>query len=267
MWKIARCGLLSAALLGSALASLAAQEVRGTLRDAATGQPLVSGTIELLTTDSSVVGRAVTDDEGFFALSAAEAGVYSVRAWRIDADTVTDGPLELGSGDVRDLDFLLLIEAIELNPLDVTVERGSEHLTEVGFYQRSSISNGVFMTRADIEEGISINTTDVLARVDGVQVNYRLSPGSPTVMLRAGVATERRLSASGLPDARCLPVIYMDGVTVQRGGGISSAETFDLESIPPERILALEIYRSPAETPAQFTSSAAACGVIVIWTR
>ena len=59
-------------------------------------------------------------------------------------------------------------------------------------------------------------------------------------------------------------MIYLDGIPVQLGG---PSPLFDLESIPVDAILGIEVYDGPAATPAQFTGGSAECGVIVIWTR
>jgi hypothetical protein len=61
-------------------------------------------------------------------------------------------------------------------------------------------------------------------------------------------------------------MIYVDGGVVQTGGRDTGIGIFDLTSIPASHLLAVEVFRGPAETPARFTGPFASCGVIAIWT-
>jgi hypothetical protein len=47
----------------------------------------------------------------------------------------------------------------------------------------------------------------------------------------------------------------------------SAAEPFDVNSIPPETIEAIEWYAGPAQTPSEYNNLNTACGVLVIWTH
>jgi hypothetical protein len=42
---------------------------------------------------------------------------------------------------------------------------------------------------------------------------------------------------------------------------------FDVNSIAPDRIEAIEFYSSPAQTPAKYSGLGSVCGVLVIYTR
>lgn len=238
-------------------------EIRGTLREVRSGRPMTDGAVELWTPEGELVAQTVADDRGFFRLPVRVAGTYEVRSWRIDADTVSDGPLTLSESEAYELDFLLEIDPIEVAGVEVSVEQRRQRLEEIGFYQRARISTGTFMTPEEIRSGLSISVIDVLERMPEVQVQHRVGPGQPGVMLRTGVAMENRMKV-GNSQARCLPVIHLDGVPVQHGG---NAPPFDLRSIPVEAIAGIEVYERPSQVPAQFTGISAACGVIVIWTR
>ncbi len=60
--------------------------------------------------------------------------------------------------------------------------------------------------------------------------------------------------------------VYVDGAlafdSTQAENGL-----FDVNSIPPAQIEAIEVYTSAAQIPAQFNKTSNGCGVMVIWTR
>jgi hypothetical protein len=68
--------------------------------------------------------------------------------------------------------------------------------------------------------------------------------------------------------ATCRPTLYLDGVPARQPDADEGDATvqFDLGTIGPDDIVGIEVYRSPAETPAPFAAHSGACGVIVIWT-
>jgi hypothetical protein len=62
-------------------------------------------------------------------------------------------------------------------------------------------------------------------------------------------------SASG---RRCAVSVFVDGMKV---------EQYDIDAIPPNDVLGIEVYRQGADTPVEFSRWSAACGAIVIWTK
>lgn len=62
----------------------------------------------------------------------------------------------------------------------------------------------------------------------------------------------------------CYTQVYVDDHLENPG---SPTEPFDLSSIPTTSIEAIEIYKSPAETPSKYNNLNAKCGVILLWTR
>ena len=62
--------------------------------------------------------------------------------------------------------------------------------------------------------------------------------------------------------------VYLDGALVYQYGMTSPQYLFDVNTIPPEQIAAIEIYSSASQIPAQYNrTSSAECGVLLIWTR
>ena len=103
----------------------------GVVRDMASGRPVPDVVVNVPS-----LGRVATSDsQGRFRLAEMVPGshevVFAHLAHRQRVDTVT-----VVGGRVSRLDVGLAVEAIELTPIEVTVERQDVALQEVGFYQR-----------------------------------------------------------------------------------------------------------------------------------
>jgi hypothetical protein len=83
------------------------------------------------------------------------------------------------------------------------------------------------------------------------------------------IPPDRQDSALGAPAAACYSQIYLDNTMVFSGRIIAGhwEPLFNLNSINPAQIEAIEFYASPAETPLKYSKMESHCGVVVIWTR
>lgn len=119
-----RALLLAALVAAAATASpspLAAQLVRGTVTQAASGAPIAGVLVELLAADSAGprVASALTDVAGAFALRAPAPGRYVLAAKRIGVRRVTSPPFLLAAGETRTIPVVL--EAVEYRLPEVVV--------------------------------------------------------------------------------------------------------------------------------------------------
>jgi len=100
-----------------------AQVVRGQLLDGESGLPL-EGAMIVLQGPSGEMGRVLSNAAGRFLLRAPGAGTYSVRADRIGHRSTTSDPFPLSAGDTVDIRLVAEVQAIELDALEVSGERG-----------------------------------------------------------------------------------------------------------------------------------------------
>jgi hypothetical protein len=249
-------------------------EVIGTLRDSESGNPVAAATVELLAADGSAVrARTITNASGAFRLAAPERGTYRVRAWRLALDTITRGPVELVEGSAVSMSLTTRAHPIELPAVDVAVAARVRMLADEGFYERRQMGAGIYMTPQAIAALNLQRSVDLFRAVPGIRMVDE-SSGRPVPMTNMGLLWEQRNpprpagSASRNSPRSCLPMIYLDGGLVQAGGeDETGARIFDLSTFPASQLLAVEVYRGPAETPARFNGAFANCGVIVIWTN
>jgi len=110
-----------------------------------------------------------------------------------------------------------------------------------GFYERKTRGGwGNFLDREDIERRRPLWMSDMLRMMPGVQV----VPGR-------GAGNRIRMRG-------CSPTLWLDGMPV-RGAEID-------EIVFPGDVAGVEVYRSSAGLPVEFTT-ASGCGAIVVWTR
>ena len=62
----------------------------------------------------------------------------------------------------------------------------------------------------------------------------------------------------------CYSDVYMDGVLVYGGSG---SDLFDLNSLMPQMLEAIEFYASGSYVPAEYNRQGSTCGVLLFWTR
>jgi hypothetical protein len=143
--------------------------------------------------------------------------------------------------------------AVELRAVEVVSAESSEFLRNIGYYERKRSSTGYFMdpdavTRAATK---ARQTADVLDGIPGVTV--RATGGSWGV--RVPLLTRQMGCDAG-------PRIYLDNMQVNAGG-----QVFDLNSVNPNDLLAIEVYDSVSEVPLQYGGDQSTCGVLVLWTK
>lgn len=242
-------GLLLLLLCGLPAAA-GAQSIRGRLLDNATSQPIASASIRLIGTDGREAGGTLTDRDGAFSLRAPGGGRYQLRAERIGYQPALSQPLDLLAHDTLSVELRLSTEAVLLDPLTVTASPRPDvrNAAMDGFYARQRQGRGRFYDPADIERLRPVQVSNLLQVTPGVSVRYVGMPAGARVTMRRALG-------------ECIPTLFIDGHRVPTGPDVGIDDW-----LPAATLRALEVYRSPLETPAEF-SAFNDCGAIVAWTN
>lgn len=142
------------------------------------------------------------------------------------------------------------------------------------FARRRRHGGGVFVTREWIDARHAARALDLFRALPGVEV---VDDGEGGGMIRMSAPSARRAAApmemrrSTLPAADALPATIDAGACRVRflvdGAPVASGDPAP-ETIAPERIEAMEIYRTASETPPELRDGdEPSCGTVVIWTR
>ena len=224
--------------------------IMGVLTDRSTGDPLGGARVQL----DGGLGGTLTDGRGRFMMEELAPGWHTIGFSQFGYATRTDS-IEVVAGRVTNVQASLSVDPVQLSPLEVVVERREVALQKTGFYERQSEGFGEFIDREDIELRGPAEMTDMFQGLPGVLVH---SQGiDKSIVLRSG-------RIGDLEGNFCYPRVYLDDILIHRGG--EEAAGID-HLLTPGVVAGVEIYPSTAGMPAQYSSTGASCGVIVIWTR
>jgi CarboxypepD_reg-like domain len=214
--------------------------ISGKVIDDAAGRPVADA--EVRVRDSRLA--AVTRADGTFDLPDLPAGAHWLQVSHVAYQARQDSLVVQQSTRLQ-LTIRLAQNAIALKRIEVQVR--SRVLEQAGYYEREERGFGTYLSRYDWDDRSPRMPSDLMRTIAGVRV----------MPLRAGFGN------AVLDRSNCAFRYVLDGTRI--------GATFNLDDIPVEWIEALEVYKGPAEIPAQFTfppsQQRANCGVIVIWTR
>ncbi|MDE2981010.1 MAG: SusC/RagA family TonB-linked outer membrane protein [Gemmatimonadota bacterium] len=246
-------GLCLALLASLAFASAAAAQtgtVTGQVTDAASGRPLESAQVYI---EGTALGT-LTNSTGRYLFVNAPPGTHTVIAelvgYRSGSETVT-----VTAGGTSTVDFGLSVTAIQLDQIVVT---GTGVATE-----KKKLGNSIATVDVSALENAPITSfSDVLqGREAGV---VGLPGGGDT-----GSSGRIRIRGSASLSQSNEPIIYLDGVRIDRGSGggwgAGQAATRRIDDIDPNSIERIEILKGAAA--ATLYGTEASNGVIQIFTK
>jgi len=229
-------------------------QVRGRVT-ARSETPISAAEITLLGTGRSVL----TDSAGRFQLQDLAPGRHVIQVRRIGFQAQYLAA-KLAAGEDKEVAIVLEPGSYELPEIKVTA-RATKPIEYAwttkydDFFRRQRVGLGRYITREDIEFRKPFRTANLLAGIAGIKVNFR------------------HLGASGthVQFARCnLPgdvvSVWIDGWKQRYPESTGPAAIGELiDRVLPSQIEMIEVYRGPAEMPAEFLDDS--CAAIAIWTR
>jgi len=72
--------------------------------------------------------------------------------------------------------------------------------------------------------------------------------------------------AAGAPLA-CYMDVYLDGARVYVSGSAGKMPLFNLNTVDPHNVRAVEVYTSVSQIPPKYVRMGNSCGVMLVWTR
>ncbi len=247
--------LLTVPLLARAAPAQAQQADTATLTvrvtDAVSGLPVAGALLQLRRPHLS----ALTDSAGLALLRGLKAGrehVVAISALGYEPEEVT---LTLDPGRRGAASIQLPLAPIPLPAMSVTGERREAYLSGTGFYERSKLGGGTFVSGAKLQEleKRTNQLTDALRTAPGFTIlpNKR---GTGLALLSSRGRTSLVLS--------CYPQVYLDGIKIPYPSDV--AESFD-DIARLGDVAGIEAYPGSMSSPIEYGRHP--CGTVLIWTR
>jgi hypothetical protein len=177
-----------------------------------------------------------TDANGTFVIAGLPPGSTTLEA-RAVGFVPRRAPVNLANATTANAN----VELVALAPvLDTVRVQGRAARDLNGFAQRAERGFGTFITEAEIDRRASVDVTDLLRTVPGLQV----VPNGPY--------------GSGVLVRGCAPAVFLDGMYIPEGAS-------DVSILArPSEVAGIEVYRG-TDTPPEFQKGG--CGALVIWTK
>lgn len=227
-----------------------AQVINGRVVQDGSHEAIASADVSLLTANGRELERVRSDSAGEFEF-VAQTGSYAFHVVAAGFVAVTTLPIDVGFEEVR-VRIVLSPRVILLAPLEITA-RSRPLITEMmmrEFNERRAKKIGFAITRDQIEERKPRHVSDLLRMVPGVRV-LPSGVGSASIVIPA---------AGTRFNDNCQVKVVLDGLLFRWGGTT-------IDDIAIDDVDAIEVFRTLAETPAEFAGPDARCGVVAVWTR
>lgn len=166
--------------------------------------------------------------------------------------------------------------AVELAPAarplgDVVVEARTldrSALARDGFFERARMGAGTILTAEDIARKAPVALDDVLRGEGGLRVQRTRRGFTVAVAKHSGYLVDtftnrdaERLAVEAEENLQgCVMDVYLDGAP-------AAWLTEDLPGLSARGLVAVEIYRGPAQVPSRYAATSGTCGVILVWTE
>jgi hypothetical protein len=223
---------------------------------------------------------ARTDSMGAFRIGGIAAGEHRVSVSRAGFGAADARVVFQGSETVERR--VVLGRAVVLEPMAVSARENTRYMP--GFEDNRRAGLGKFMTRQELEKfsGMKLRTAlqnlPSFSAIEGRGIYvYPQSRQAPKLALICIPLTKACAEAHGgyWPDEAethqrgisiaCYALVYLDGVLMN--GARAPTEPFDISTIAPESVEAVEFYPGAAQTPSKYARRGSDCGVLVIWSR
>lgn len=256
--------VLCATLLAATLPAQVPGALRGRVVDDRTGQPLAGVEVTVTATSRS----ATTDSSGAFALREVEAGRHEVVLRKVGYQQLSTAMTGTGAED-SERPLRMVPVAAELAKVVVTTPAVNRRLQAFEAH-RAARMGGSFLTAAELEKERGRSLGDVLQRALGTDI-VRGYGGQAWFATRRGYDSIRYLPQvsetdrqRGASSGRCYAAVVLNNVFVYRGTG---DDLFDVNSLAPDEVLAIEVYRGGATMPLEYNATRSTCGLLVIYTK
>jgi hypothetical protein len=256
-------GLLASVVLPAT--SFAQGVIRGLVVEAGTSRPVSAAFVDLVD-GVSRISSTMTDSAGAFTLRTPKSGDAVLTVSRIGYNAVKR-TVKLSARDGTLPPITLQPDAVPMDAVVATVETGVLEDRLKGLMHRRQLGAGYFMNEQRLKAAAGAPLSDVLRGVPGISVSSAKSVYGPLIYTNANQIQNQlspfrrgRVPNSQMQIGPCPMQLFIDGKHF-------STQDLGIDIINPQDLIAVEVFRTIAEVPAEFGGLHARCGVVSVWTR
>ena len=184
--------------------------------------------------------------------------VVAISASRVGYAPLSDSIVVAAN---QSIDRALVLSAVaELEAIEVAASPLPR-----SFEERRALGLGTFFTRAELAKMEDRSTAAIFAQVPGIQMIRSLGPQTYVASTRGREVRRGEPDMGMMAPPACYASVYLDRVAIYSGR--EGERLFNINSISPDRIEAIEFYPSESLVPIELQSHNTRCGVLVIHTR
>jgi hypothetical protein len=221
------------------------QAVQGYLVDPQAAAPVVAGVVTLLAGEEDL-RSTTTNNLGYFLLPVAEPGYYRLRVEAMGYRTSVSEAFHISPRDTLTVQLGVTPDAIEMEPLVVLsrTNKGMEKFLD----HMEGWGKGIFLTPAMIDSIQPRHYADVFRNQEKIWLSWRWGK------LASPIADSEEPAMYGLlPEVK--PLLGRGCMSYMvNGTPVGRRNWWILQDLDPRRIVAVEIYRYPGETPPELRS-------------
>ncbi|MDY5969474.1 MAG: TonB-dependent receptor [Bacteroidales bacterium] len=213
-------------LLAANVAVMAQGTLRGTVKDATTGEAVISATV-LAKQDGQMVGGGTTDFDGMYTIKGLAVGTYDIEVSYVGYAKILKTGVEVKSNDYTIQNFSLKPAAEMLDIVEIVEEKVP--VIEIG-----TAATGSRISSKDIEKMPGTSVESIVAQVGGVGYS---DGGTSTARGEDGMVTQvggvRTRSAINVPKVAIAEIqVILGGTPASIGESIGGTQIVTLK--PPE---------------------------------
>jgi len=243
--------------------------VTGVFLDASSGEPVEGATVLLPDLGQTVI----TNEFGRFTFSSLPPGEIDLRVTRLGY-APSEGRVGVLFARTTHTEVRLSTEPIAMEPIEVTAVRQRIVLPGLEELERRIHSGwGKFVLEDEIQRRRPTKLSQMLQETgvdvigDGAGIRIRRTGCAPLVYVDDVKMTHMPRGGGGVTPAKLATPASRSRFADPATGPTGEAADAVNNLVHPMDVVAIEVYRGPAETPGQYIDSNSRCGVILIWTR
>jgi hypothetical protein len=256
---------LCAMLVAASASAQSSGSLTGHVVNDRTNQPVAGVDVSI----PAISRTVIADSGGTFAFPDIATGRYQIVARKVGFRPLSATITITGATSSAQL-LRLTPVSTEMSTVFVVTTAADRRLTAFEEHRRAGMG-GSFLTAAQLENERGRALADVLQSVGGADIirlgsgpaYFATRRGYDSFMNMPGVSAGDRMR--GASPGLCYAAVVINNVLVYRGEG--GDELFDLNSLAPDDVLAVEVYKGGATMPLEYNATRKTCGLLVVYTK